>query len=154
MLEIILAEQQIKPARLHNQPSSLSMVIMFLLNCFPNFFLFQVPPKLQHFDFGDEPANFGDSASIMCLVLSGDTPIDINWLFNDYPINSYMGITIVKGGKKSSMLTIESVTGRHSGNYSCQAKNTAATVSQSAQLIVNGYILYVFASKDLFYMFM
>lgn len=80
----------------------------------------------------------------MCLVLSGDTPIDINWLFNDYPINSYLGVTIVKGGKKSSMLTIESVTGRHSGNYTCQAKNTAATVSQSAQLIVNGHKFYMY----------
>lgn len=119
------------------------MVIMFI-KLSSNFFLSQVPPKLQHFEFGDEPANFGDSASIMCLVLSGDTPIDIDWLFNDYPINSYLGITIVKGGKKTSMLSIESVTGRHSGNYTCRAKNTAATVSQSAQLIVNGYILYMY----------
>lgn len=81
----------------------------------------------------------------MCLVLSGDTPIDIDWLFNDYPINSYLGVSIVKGGKKSSMLTIESVTGRHSGNYTCRARNSAATVSQSAHLIVNGYISCVFA---------
>lgn len=96
-------------------------------------------PKLAPFDFGTEPANFGDSASVTCLILSGDLPIDIEWLFNDYPINSYSGVTVVKGGKKISMLTIESVTGRNAGNYTCMAKNSAAAVSHSAQLIVNGY---------------
>lgn len=82
--------------------------------------------------------NFEDSASVTCLILSGDLPVDIDWVFNDYPINSYSGITVVKGGKKASMLTIESVTGRHSGNYTCRARNSAGSVSYSAILEVNG----------------
>lgn len=82
--------------------------------------------------------NFEDSASVTCLILSGDLPVDIDWVFNDYPINSYSGITVVKGGKKASMLTIESVNGRHAGNYTCRARNTAGAVAYSAILEVNG----------------
>lgn len=78
----------------------------------------------------------------MCLILSGDLPVDIVWLFNDYPVNSYMGVSIMKGSKKNSILTIESVTGRHAGNYTCTARNSANSVSQSAELIVNGYFKY------------
>lgn len=100
-------------------------------------------PKIAPFDFGGEPANFEDSSSITCLVLIGDLPIDIEWLFNDYPINSYSGIVIVKGGKKASVLTIESVNGRHAGNYTCLAKNSAGAVSYSANLIVNGLTFFI-----------
>lgn len=113
-------------------------MFLFQLFHFINFFVL-VPPKIAHFNFGEEPASFGDSASVMCLVLSGDLPMDIEWLFNDYPINSYSGITVMRGSKKNSILTIESVGGRHAGNYTCIAKNLASSVSQSAELIVNGY---------------
>lgn len=102
------------------------------------FLILVVPPKISPFEFGDEPANFGDSASVVCLVLSGDLPVDISWLFNDYPMNSYSGISIIKGSKKNSILTIESVGGRHAGNYTCTARNAANAVSHSAELIVNG----------------
>lgn len=78
-----------------------------------------------------------------CLILSGDLPVDIDWVFNDYPINSYSGITVVKGGKKASMLTIESVNGRHGGNYTCRAKNTAGSATFSAILDVNGLRLFL-----------
>lgn len=109
------------------------------LNLNSNFaFILTAPPKLAHFDFGEEPANFGDSVSIMCSILSGDLPIDIDWLFNDYPINSYSGITIAKMGKKASALAIEKVEGRHAGNYTCRAKNQADIVTHSSFLVVNG----------------
>lgn len=107
-------------------------------------------PKLAHFDFGEQPANFGDSISVVCSILSGDLPIDIEWLFNDYPINSYSGINVIKGGRKSSMLTIESITGRHAGNYTCTAKNSAANVAQSAQLAVNGDFFLILEDKFYF----
>ena len=97
-----------------------------------------MPPKISAFDFGEEPANFEDSVSITCLISSGDLPIDIEWLFNDYGISSYSGITVVKGGKRTSMLTIDNVHARHAGNYTCKAKNYAAAVNYTAQLVVNG----------------
>uniref|UniRef100_A0A1A9WR28 Ig-like domain-containing protein n=1 Tax=Glossina brevipalpis TaxID=37001 RepID=A0A1A9WR28_9MUSC len=96
-----------------------------------------VPPKITPFDFGDEPASFEDSVSVTCLISSGDLPIDIEWLFNDYGLSSYSGVTVVKGGKRTSMLTIDNVHARHVGNYTCKARNHAAAVNYTAELIVN-----------------
>ncbi|XP_017132754.1 Down syndrome cell adhesion molecule-like protein Dscam2 isoform X41 [Drosophila elegans] len=96
-----------------------------------------VPPKITPFDFGDTPTNVEDSVSVMCLISNGDLPIDIEWFFNDYGISSYSGINVVKGGKRNSMLSIDSVQARHAGKYSCRAKNHAAAVNYTTELIVN-----------------
>uniref|UniRef100_A0A6P4E5G6 Down syndrome cell adhesion molecule-like protein 1 homolog n=1 Tax=Drosophila rhopaloa TaxID=1041015 RepID=A0A6P4E5G6_DRORH len=97
-----------------------------------------VPPKITPFDFGDTPTNVEDSVSVMCLIANGDLPIDIEWFFNDYGISSYSGINVVKGGKRNSVLSIDSVQARHAGKYSCRAKNHAAAVNYTTELIVNG----------------
>ncbi|XP_039148182.1 Down syndrome cell adhesion molecule-like protein Dscam2 isoform X39 [Drosophila simulans] len=96
-----------------------------------------VPPKITPFDFGDEPTNVEDSVSVTCLISSGDLPIDIEWFFNDYGISSYSGVTVVKGGKRSSVLGIDNVQARHAGKYSCRAKNHAAAVNYTSDLVVN-----------------
>lgn len=98
----------------------------------------QAPPKITPFTFGEEPANVEDSVSVTCLISSGDLPIDIEWLFNDYGISSYSGINVVKGGKRNSMLSIDNVQARHAGKYSCKAKNHAAAENYTTELIVNG----------------
>jgi len=98
----------------------------------------KVPPKITPFDFGDEPTNVEDSVSVTCLISSGDLPIDIEWFFNDYGISSYSGVTVVKGGKRSSVLGIDNVQARHAGKYSCRAKNRAAAVNYTSDLVVNG----------------
>lgn len=85
-------------------PLSFKIIVYFLplkLN--------KVPPKITPFDFGDAPTNVEDSVSVMCLISNGDLPIDIEWFFNDYGISSYSGINVVKGGKRNSMLSIDSV---------------------------------------------
>uniref|UniRef100_A0A1A9WR31 Ig-like domain-containing protein n=1 Tax=Glossina brevipalpis TaxID=37001 RepID=A0A1A9WR31_9MUSC len=96
---------------------------------------YNVAPKIAHFDFGDEPANFEDSVSVNCLVASGDLPLDIEWGFNDYPINSYSGVNTSKMGKRLSVLMIDSVNARHVGNYTCKARNLWASTAYTAQLI-------------------
>ncbi|KRF98082.1 uncharacterized protein Dwil_GK22019, isoform AS [Drosophila willistoni] len=96
-----------------------------------------VAPKIAHFDFGEAPASFEDSVSINCLVSSGDLPLDIEWLFNDYPINHYSGISTSKMGKRLSVLMIDAVNARHVGNYTCKARNLWASTAYTAQLIVN-----------------
>lgn len=95
-------------------------------------------PKIAHFDFGEDPSNFGDSASVQCSITSGDFPVDIRWLFNGEPLMAYDSISTTKVGKRSSVLTIESVNGQHAGNYTCQVKNIADTVNFTASLVVNG----------------
>ena len=76
--------------------------------------------------------------TVQCTISKGDLPIDIEWLFNDYAINSFSGITTSKIGKKVSVLTIDSVNGNNAGNYTCKAKNQAETNRFTAELIVNG----------------
>ncbi|KAL9920269.1 Down syndrome cell adhesion molecule 1 isoform 1-T1 [Glossina fuscipes fuscipes] len=95
-----------------------------------------VPPKITPFDFGEEPANFEETVSVTCIISLGDQPIDIEWLFNDYALSSYSGVTVIKGGKRTSILTIDSVQARHAGNYTCKARNHAAAVNFTAELVV------------------
>ncbi|XP_055593976.1 cell adhesion molecule Dscam2 isoform X25 [Uranotaenia lowii] len=95
-----------------------------------------VPPKIFPFSFGEEPMNFGDSVSIQCSVPSGDLPIGIRWYFNGKDIDD-SSVSITNIGKRSKALTIDSVTGQHAGNYSCEASNKADVVQFSAELNIN-----------------
>ncbi|XP_058174792.1 cell adhesion molecule Dscam2 [Anopheles ziemanni] len=95
-----------------------------------------VPPKIFPFSFGEEPMNEGDSGSIQCNVPSGDLPIGIRWYFNDALIED-PATTITNIGKRAKALTIDSVTARHAGNYTCEASNMADVVQFSAALLVN-----------------
>lgn len=105
---------------------------------FPQLFPAKVPPKITPFEFGDEPANFGDSVTVQCTISKGDLPVDINWLFNGYNLNDYLVATTSKIGKKVSVLTIDSVNGHNAGNYTCIAKNAARETEYTSTLIVNG----------------
>lgn len=100
-----------------------------------------VPPSIAKFYFDDKPSNFGDSASVQCLVTSGDLPIDFKWYFNGRPVKEYSGITTVKLGNRNSVLNIDSVTGKHAGNYTCQASNLADSLNFTAELIVKGTLI-------------
>lgn len=82
--------------------------------------------------------NFGEPASVQCLITGGDLPMTVQWFLNEQPAASIQGVSLSKIGKRINVLSIESVAGHHSGNYSCQAKNVAGMSSQAARLIVNG----------------
>lgn len=113
-----------------------------IINLNFTFFLrikFIVSPKIAHFDFGDTPSNFGDSASVQCLVSSGDLPIDFVWFFNNKVIiNNLNGISVAKMGKRNSVMNIDSVNGKNAGNYTCQVRNDASSANYTATLVVNG----------------
>lgn len=102
-------------------------------------FLFQVAPRITPFAFEDNPVHEGHFIQINCLVSDGDLPIKINWKLNDLNVEQYDGITSTSIGKRSSMLTIESVTYSNAGNYTCVAKNRAGESTHLAVLHVNGY---------------
>lgn len=80
----------------------------------------------------------GETASVQCLILGGDLPMAIQWLLNAKALDTVHGVSLSKIGKRVNVLTIESISGQHAGNYTCRAKNVAGTTSYSAQLIVNG----------------
>lgn len=75
---------------------------------------------------------------MQCLVTSGDLPLDLKWFVNDRPVSEIFGISTVKLGKRTYALTIDSVSGKHSGVFTCQAENMAGVDRYSAELIVNG----------------
>ncbi|VEN53577.1 unnamed protein product [Callosobruchus maculatus] len=96
-----------------------------------------VPPQMHPFDFGDESINSGEMASLTCSVHKGDLPMKIYWLHNNYSVADMDDILITKAGKKISTLSIDSVSAKHSGEYTCVAENKAGSSRYSAILNVN-----------------
>lgn len=89
---------------------------------------------------GDEPANWGETVTATCTVIKGDRPISIEWSLNGEPIGNNHPDMSIGTGKTVSLLTIDGVTAKHAGEYTCSASNAAGGTSYSASLIVNGII--------------
>lgn len=75
----------------------------------------------------------------MCHISKGDTPLEVFWQFNGQKLSKELG-TFTKVGDRSSVLTLPSVTGAHSGNYTCIAKNFAGTASYTTILKIIGIL--------------
>ncbi|XP_066145672.1 cell adhesion molecule Dscam1 isoform X20 [Euwallacea fornicatus] len=97
-----------------------------------------VIPQILHFDFGEESANSGDSASLSCSIAKGDLPINVTWYHNGKRISSDEGgVVTSRVSKKLSTLSIDSVSAAHIGVYECVAENVAGKATYSAELYVN-----------------
>ncbi|XP_072939077.1 cell adhesion molecule Dscam1 isoform X9 [Epargyreus clarus] len=98
-----------------------------------------VPPQILPFEFGDEPANAGDTASVQCVMNKGDLPANFSWSLNGRKISqgNTLGIAIGSMSRKMSILNIDSVNGTHRGTYVCHVENVAGQVNHSATLEVN-----------------
>ncbi|ALC40838.1 Dscam, partial [Drosophila busckii] len=96
-----------------------------------------VAPKIAPFEFGEEPLNYGEPASVQCTILGGDLPINVTWLLNNATIDSYHDISYSRIGKRIKVLSIEAVAAHHAGSYSCHAQNKAGLTAHTARLIVN-----------------
>lgn len=103
--------------------------------CF--FLLIAVPPKLSPFT-SDITQHVGERASLTCSVTKGDLPLTIAWLKDGRPLDASQRMSITQVDQFNSILLIESLSPDHSGNYSCVARNLAAEVSRTQQLMVNG----------------
>jgi hypothetical protein len=99
---------------------------------------FTALPQILPFTFGEESVNAGDSSTVSCSVIKGDSPISISWLFNETEINHGQGINVFQVGNKASSLSIDTVQAHHSGGYICVARNIAGATNFSAYLHVNG----------------
>jgi len=122
-------------------PHKRKIYIFFIHRYIDHFLrLFSVAPQIAPFSISEEPANWGEQVSAMCSILKGDLPIEIRWSLNGEIITrlNHPDVIITNTGKKTSVLTIESVTARHAGEYSCVASNLVGSVSRSAVLSVNG----------------
>lgn len=96
------------------------------------------PPLIAPFSFGTESVNEGDFVQVTCNVMRGQIPISISWSLEGDVISSEPSITTTMIGSRTSILMISSVGYRHSGKYTCIAKNNAGTTFQSTKLKVNG----------------
>lgn len=90
------------------------------------------------FEFGDEPVNDQEMVLVTCAVSKGDLPLKIQWYFNGQEVKSGEKGVALTNTKRSSQLTIESVSHHNQGNYSCVVNNQAGTVNHTASLFVNG----------------
>lgn len=80
----------------------------------------------------------GKFAQLICVVMSGDEPITINWSLKGDVISSDPDLTTTMLGTRTSMLTISSVNYQHIGIYTCRASNPAGSVTYATSLKVNG----------------
>ena len=80
----------------------------------------------------------GSFVQLSCIAITGDEPLTISWTFHGQGISSDLGIMTTPIGARGSMLIISSVGHRHSGEYTCTAKNNAGIASETAVLKVNG----------------
>lgn len=94
------------------------------------------------FSFGEGSLTSGQPVTIHCTVVEGDMPISLRWAFHGQELSSQMGISIIKAGARVSLLTIDSIAAGHSGDYTCTAANSAASVNYTATLSVNGLLAF------------
>lgn len=76
--------------------------------------------------------------SVQCILGEGDLPVKILWTFDGTPLESGDRIMVSALGSRVSNMMIDSVEGRHAGNYTCSAENRAGTKSFMAELEVIG----------------
>lgn len=83
-------------------------------------------------------------AQVTCVIEKGDPPFTINWLKDAVLITPTLPlaseIKIIPIDSRSSTFVIESLSARHSGNFTCLASNGIAEVAHTAPLTVSGKI--------------
>lgn len=93
--------------------------------------------------FGEEPSNYGESSTVQCSISLGDMPIKYAWFLNGKPLDKTQeGLSIVSVGKKTTVLSIDNLTEKFAGNYTCVAQNNAGHATYSAELIIKGTFNY------------
>lgn len=75
---------------------------------------------------------------VTCTAFEGDLPISFAWNLNGRQIEKFPDVSVSAVGKRSSYLSVESVTYEHAGNYTCFARNSGGEASSTAELLVNG----------------
>jgi len=92
------------------------------------------------FSFGEngKPLESGESSTVTCSVSAGDLPLELSWWFNGEKIAAdRTDITIILA-KKSAILTVDSASWEHAGNYTCLARNPAGVATYTTELVVYG----------------
>ncbi|XP_015789024.1 Down syndrome cell adhesion molecule-like protein Dscam2 [Tetranychus urticae] len=95
-----------------------------------------VGPRIDPFSFPKDMEE-GMRNVAFCTVSSGDGPIYIDWYKNGVKLDSNgFGTRIEMLNSFTSTITFQSLTTQHTGNYTCLASNSAASVNFTAEMIV------------------
>src|SRR5688500_12902427 len=78
-----------------------------------------VSPVLAPFAFQEDHLSEGMFVRITCAVSRGDTPLTIRWQKDGSAIDEDLGAVIRLFDEYSSILSIDGVSHRHNGEYSC-----------------------------------
>lgn len=73
-------------------------------------------------------------------ITLGDPPITLRWLKDGDPLPSILGANITSIDQYSSLLSIPSLSAKHSGEYTCVATNAASEYQLTAKLQVKGIV--------------
>jgi hypothetical protein len=95
-------------------------------------------PKLKQFSTDEEPLFYEESFQLTCSVIHGDSPFAFQWLFQNSTIENTFDIK-VENSKKRSILTIDSVSAKHAGEYTCKVLNKAGFSTITTMLVVKGW---------------
>lgn len=71
---------------------------------------------------------------------TGDSPLTLRWLKDGEPLPPILGANITSLDQYSSLLSIPSLSAKHSGDYTCVATNPAAETKFNASLQVKGIV--------------
>ena len=86
----------------------------------------------------EAPLSKGEEAALTCRASKGDTPMTISWAFDGRPVAGDAGVQVFSVGRRTSVLSIQSVEADHSGLYTCTATNAVGEAQHSARLTVKG----------------
>ena len=99
-----------------------------------------VAPQLIPFSFGQGTMTSGQPITVQCIVVDGDLPMTLRWMFHGGELSTQMGVTTFRLNPRVSLLSIDAVAAAHAGDYTCTAQNAAGTAHQSAALLVQGQL--------------
>lgn len=85
----------------------------------------------------------GERGSATCTIRSGDRPLEFQWKKDGQVVSEIPNIKI-QSIPDSSVLVIESVTSKSSGNYTCIVSNAHGTDQFTAILTVTGTFQFLF----------
>ncbi|XP_075215283.1 cell adhesion molecule Dscam2-like [Lycorma delicatula] len=92
------------------------------------------PPEIVPFQF-TENLQEGSRAHVVCVIMSGDLPIEITWNKDGRPLTHDADVQ-EQSMQFVSNLVFTKLNARHAGYYTCVAKNAAAQTNHTARLII------------------
>ncbi|XP_071532405.1 cell adhesion molecule Dscam2-like [Panulirus ornatus] len=93
------------------------------------------PPAIEPLSFRRNLQE-AERTLLTCMVNSGDLPITVNWLKDGRHLQHDPDIDIKQISEYSTVLLFKRLREHHSGSYTCEAANAAATVNQTATVRV------------------